>query len=103
MSMYQGTPAPATDDYAIFPSAVAVEPEPVTVEEQPKKVRRSQGIEFYKPFHYLLLVYLFFYCSRLGELLPWFHLGYLLQPLLLIGMFMTGTGRRSSRRISAGR
>ncbi len=91
--MYQGTPAPATDDYAIFPSAVAVEPEPVTVEEQPKKVRRSQGIEFYKPFHYLLLVYLFFYCSRLGELLPWFHLGYLLQPLLLIGMFMTGTGK----------
>src|SRR5271165_6806007 len=94
MSMYQGMSSPATeDDYAIFPSAVAVEPVPATVEAQPRQVRRAQGIEFYKPFHYLLLVYLFFYCSRLGEFLPWFHLGYLLQPLLLIGMFMTGTGK----------
>jgi putative inorganic carbon (hco3(-)) transporter len=94
MSMYQGTSAPATDDYAIFPNAVAVEPEPAAVAEQPKaKGIRRQGVEFYKPFHYLLLVYLFFYCSRFSEFLPWFRIGLLLQPILLIGMFMTGTGR----------
>jgi len=81
----------ATDDYAIWPSAVAVEPEPAAVEEQPKAVRRSRRPEFYKPFHYLLLVYLFFYCSRTSEFLPWFHIGLLLQPILLVGMIMTGT------------
>jgi hypothetical protein len=81
------------DDYSIFPSAVAVEPETAATpaEEQPKAVTRRRGPEFYKPFHYLLLVYLFFYCSRIPEMLPWFHIGLLLQPILLIGMIMTGT------------
>ncbi len=81
----------ATDDYAIFPSAAAVEPQPAAVEEKPKAVRRGKRPEFYKPFHYLLLVYLYFYCSRVTELMPWFHIGLLLQPILLIGMVMTGT------------
>jgi len=85
------TPA-ATDDYTIYPSAVAVEPEMAPpAEKQPNTVSRSRGPEFYKPFHYLLLVYLFFYCSRIPEMLPWFHIGLLLQPILLIGMFMTNT------------
>lgn len=91
MSMYQGTSPTATEDYAIFPSAVSVEPAPAAVEEQSKAVRRSRRPEFYKPFHYLLLAYLYFYCSRVTELLPWFHIGLLLQPILLIGMVMTGT------------
>jgi len=89
--MYQGTSPAATDDYAIFPSAVAVEPEPVAAVEQPKAVRRGKSPEFYKPFHYLLLTYLYFYCSRVTELMTWFHIGLLLQPILLIGMVMTGT------------
>ncbi len=89
--MYQGMSPAATDDYAIYPDAVTLAPEPATAEEQPKKIRRSQSVEFYKPFHYLLLVYLFFYCSRIPEMIPWFHIGLLLQPILLIGMIMTGT------------
>lgn len=88
-TILRSTPA-ATDDY-LYPDAVALAPEPTVTEERPKKVRRTRGPEFYKPFHYLLLVYLFFYCSRIPELVPWFHIGLLLQPILLIGMFMTGT------------
>ena len=85
------TPA-EIEDYAIFPSAVAVEPETAApAEERPKAVSRHHRPEFYKPFHYLLLVYLFFYCSRIPEMMPWFHIGLLLQPILLIGMIMTGT------------
>jgi hypothetical protein len=30
------------------------------------------------------------YVSRVPELIPWFHIGLLLQPLLLVGLFMTG-------------
>jgi len=83
---------PATDEYILYPDAVALAPEPaVTTEERPKATRRSRGPEFYKPFHYLLLVYLFFYCSRIPEMVPWLHVGLLLQPILLIGMIMTGT------------
>ena len=89
MSTYRGMSPAATDDYAIYPDAVMLAPEPVAA-EQPTKARRGQGVEFYKPFHYLLLVYLFFYCSRLSEFLPWFHVGLVLQPILLIGMIMTG-------------
>jgi hypothetical protein len=92
MSTYPKMTPAAIDDYAIFPSAVAVEPEAAApVAERPKAVSRRHGPEFYKPFHYLLLVYLFFYCSRIPEMLPWFHIGLLLQPILLIGMIMTGT------------
>jgi O-antigen ligase len=92
MSTYPKMTPAAIDDYAIFPNAVAVEPETAPpAEQRPKAVSRHRGPEFYKPFHYLLLVYLFFYCSRIPEMLPWFHIGLLLQPILLIGMFMTGT------------
>jgi len=91
MSTYQRMTPAAIDDYAIYPSAVDVAPEMAPpVEEQPK-VRRSQRPEFYKPFHYLLLVYLFFYCSRIPEMISWLHVGLLLQPILLVGMIMTGT------------
>src|SRR5271165_3854416 len=90
MSTYQAMSPAATDDYAIYTDPVVPAPEPGKGEEQPKVSRRHRP-EFYKPFHYLLLVYLFFYCSRLGEFLPWFRIGLLLQPMLLIGMFMTGT------------
>ena len=87
--------APATvDDYA-YPETVALEAEaasrPSTPQTQAEPRRRGRGAEFYKPFHYLLLVYLFFYCSRIPEMIPAFHVGLLLQPLLFVGMIMTGT------------
>ncbi len=79
------------DDYAMQPTAV-LEPEastPAPARRVVKKVRGSRGPEFYKPFHYILLFYLFFYCSRIPEMVPAFHFGVMLQPLLLIGMIMT--------------
>ncbi len=91
--MYQGMTPAATDDYAIDTDAVALAPETTAPEERPRTVRRRHRPEFYKPFHYLLLVYLFFYCSRIPELVSWLHIGLLLQPMLLIGMIMTGTSK----------
>ena len=35
-------------------------------------------------------MYLFIYCSRITELIPNAHVGMILQPILLIGVFMTG-------------
>ncbi len=35
-------------------------------------------------------MYLFIYCSRITELIPNAHIGMVLQPILLIGVFMTG-------------
>jgi O-antigen ligase len=90
MSTYLKMTPAATDDYAVYPEAVAVAPETATKEE-PRPVRRAKRPEFYKPFHYLLLVYLFFYCSRIPEMIPFLHVGLLLQPILLAGMIMTGT------------
>ena len=91
MSMYPVMSSAATDECAVYPDGVTLAQEPGAVQEKPKKARRHKGPEFYKPFHYLLLVYLFFYCSRIPELVPWFHIGLLLQPILLVGMVMTGT------------
>ena len=87
---------PATvDDYAL-PETVALEAEAGTPRASEPQAQvapggRKRGAEFYKPFHYLLLIYLFFYCSRIPEMIPAFHVGLLLQPLLLVGMIMTGT------------
>jgi O-antigen ligase len=37
-----------------------------------------------------LLVYLFLYCSRIPELIPVIHAGMILEPILLVGMIITG-------------
>ena len=53
--------------------------------------RQKRGLEFYKIFHLIMMVYLYLYCSRIPELMPALHIGAALQPLLLIGMIMTKT------------
>ncbi len=80
------------DDYAT-PEAAVLEPEVTLPPPRKLGLRKAQKIEFYKPFHYLLLIYLFFYCSRIPEMVPALHTGVLLQPLLLIGMIMTSTSK----------
>jgi O-antigen ligase len=96
LSAIQKMNDPATvDDYAL-PETVALEAEAGTPRASEPQAQvapggRKRGAEFYKPFHYLLLIYLFFYCSRIPEMIPAFHVGLLLQPLLLVGMIMTGT------------
>lgn len=79
------------DDYAL-PQTAVLEPQASTPSEGPTEtLHRPRRPEFYKPFHYVLLVYLFFYCSRISEMVPALHPGVLIQPILLIGMFMTST------------
>ena len=102
-SSYQ-PPRPAGDEeYDVHGNLIVAEPEmelapvPVTNKAKPaptgirRVLAKSRRMEFYKPFHLILMVYLYLYCSRIPELMPGLHIGAALQPLLLIGMFMTGT------------
>src|SRR5450755_3134882 len=84
-------------------SAEDVPPPQSVVQNEPvirsRKVRES---DLYLVFHYVLLVYLFMYVSRLPELVSWLHIGILLQPILLVGLILTKRTRailemRSSR------
>ena len=54
-------------------------------------VRSREGADSkrYLVFHYVLVAYLFMYVSRLPELVPWLRIGYLLMPILLVGLVMT--------------
>src|SRR5690349_11255027 len=85
----QGMVPEVTGEYGVYsdPAAVGVTTAP---EERPRVARQSGRDKLYKPFHYLLLLYLFFYCSRIAELVPYLHIGMVLQPILLIGMIMVG-------------
>jgi O-antigen ligase len=58
----------------------------ISGERVPRAARVNQ---LNRVFHYVLLVYLFMYFSRLPELLSWLRIGLIMQPILLIGLFMT--------------
>ncbi len=90
--MYNKMTPAAADEYLIFPNATVTPEAQVSkpVARRPQTLRRNKGPEFYKPFHWILLVYLFFYCSHLSEMVSFLHIGLLLQPILLAGMIMTG-------------
>lgn len=91
MFMYegQGTMPAAAGEYAAYPDSSTVDLVSTPSEQRPRAVRQSTSATLYKPFHYLLLLYLFLYCSRIMELIPNAHIGMILQPVLLIGMIMT--------------
>ena len=44
-------------------------------------------------FQYVLLLYLFFYCSRVSELIPGMRFAIVLLPILLIGLFLSGRSK----------
>ena len=91
MFMYQGqgmTPA-ATGEYPAYPDSSTIDLGSTSAEQRPQAFRAPASARFYKPFHMLLLIYLFFYCSRIMELIPNARIGMILQPVLLIGMIMT--------------
>ena len=79
----------STSEYAAYPDMTTVDLVS-TSSGQGRTARRPANSRAYKPFYYLLLVYLFIYCSRITELIPNAHIGMVLQPVLLIGVFMTG-------------
>ena len=93
MSTFQSqrmTPT-ATGEPAVYPDSITVDRTvSASSEQRPRAAHSPASAKFYKPFHYLLLVYLFFYCSRVTELIPYAHIGMVLQPILMIGMIMTG-------------
>lgn len=94
LSAIQKMNGPATlDEYTTVPETEVLETQQPQVKppsgDRPRRILHRSGPEFYKPFHLILLVYLFFYCSRIPEMIPAVHAGLLLQPLLIIGMFMT--------------
>jgi O-antigen ligase len=77
-------------------------PESVVQNEPGIRSRKIRESDLYLVFHYVLLVYLFMYVSRLPELVSWLHIGILLQPILLVGLVLTKRTRvllemRSSR------
>ena len=45
--------------------------------------------QLYLAFQYVLLLYLFAYVARIPEIVTWLRIGYLLEPILLIGLFLT--------------
>ena len=67
----QGMMPTATDEYAAYPDSSTVDLVSTSSKQRPRKVRQSSSANLYKPFHYLLLIYLFFYCSRIAELIPY--------------------------------
>jgi len=78
-------------EQAIYQDSATLDPKLNTSSGQrPRTARRPVGAQLYTPFHYVLLVYLFLYCSRIPELFPSVHSGWLLQPILLVGMIITG-------------
>lgn len=85
---YGMTPT-ATGEHAAYPDSSTVDLVSSSPEQRPRAVGVPASARLYKPFHYLLLVYLLLYCSRIPELIPGAHLGMILQPVLLIGMIMT--------------
>jgi O-antigen ligase len=54
------------------------------------RVKDEDKLKF---FQYALLAYLFFYCSRIGELIPGARFAIVLMPILLVGLFMSGRSR----------
>ena len=87
----QGMTPTATGEYAVYPDPSTVDLVGTSSKQGPRKIHRPANSKIYKPFYYLLLVYLFIYCSRITELIPHAHVGIIIrEPVLLIGVFMTG-------------
>lgn len=69
--------------------AVSGSPAPSAVISGESVSGTARETQLHRVFYYVLLVYLFMYVSRLPELVSWFRIGLILQPILLIGLFMT--------------
>ncbi len=94
-SIHSSTPA-AEEEYDVHGQAIVAHHAAKPTDPPPAALRKvgskkTRGPEFYKPFYLILMGYLFLYCSRIPELVPGLHLGWAIQPFLLIGLLMTGT------------
>ena len=57
--------------------------------DSPARSRPASDSQSYQVFHYVLLIYLFMYVTRLPELLPFLRIGLILQPILMVGLILT--------------
>ncbi len=59
----------------------------------PRSGSQSAPPDRFRFFQYVLLLYLFFYCSRVSELVPGMRFAIILLPILLIGLFLSGRSK----------
>src|ERR1035438_4556697 len=57
--------------------------------DSPARSGSASDSQLYLVFHYILLIYLFMYVTRIPELLPFLRIGFILQPILLVGLIVT--------------
>src|ERR1039458_1185044 len=56
----------------------------------PRARSYSEPKDRFRFFQYMLLLYVFFYCSRINELISGMRFAIVLLPILLIGLFLSG-------------
>jgi O-antigen ligase len=81
-------PAEYANDTDFAPSETLVTPPSQAT--LPRPGSQSAPGDRFRFFQYVLLVYLFFYCSRVSELVPGMRFAIILLPILLIGLFLSG-------------
>jgi hypothetical protein len=80
-------PAEYANDTDFAPSETLVTtPSQTTL---PRSGSQSAPPDRFRFFQYVLLLYLFFYCSRVSELIPGMRFAIILLPILLIGLFLS--------------
>ncbi len=72
-------------------------PSETLVASSPRTILRSRSHaeprDRYRFFQYVLLVYLFFYCSRVSEMFAGMRFSIVLFPILLFGLFFSGRSK----------
>jgi O-antigen ligase len=61
--------------------------------ESTAQSRIAPQSQLYLAFHYVLLLYLFAYVARLPEIVTWLRVGFILEPILLVGLVLTKSTR----------
>ena len=69
---------------------VAAPPSPETA---PRSGRRFKPRERFQIYQYALLLYLFFYCSRVSEVAGWMRFAVVLLPIMVVGLIVSGRSK----------
>ena len=85
----------APGEYAASTAAVAPETvaAPAARKSSLRTVQRAVPRDRFKIYQYVLLVYLFFYCSRVSEVAGWIRFSLVLTPILLVGLIVSGRSK----------
>ena len=84
-------PAEYANDTDFTPSETLVTtPSQATL---PRSGSHAEPRDRFRFFKYVLLLYLFFYCSRVSELISGMRFAVILLPILVIGLFLSGRSK----------